>query len=110
ADIPNDVDSTSDSSELESRLQATEAQLKAVTDEKNILQDRLKKSNEENLKLASTIRILEEEKEKFGEETKKLKEELDSLKKEQDDLLVLLADQDTKIEKYKSQLKALGQQ
>jgi uncharacterized coiled-coil protein SlyX len=35
---------------------------------------------------------------------------MDTLKKEQDDLLVLLTDQDVKIEKYRTQLKALGQQ
>ncbi|BFZ03569.1 hypothetical protein BsWGS_06608 [Bradybaena similaris] len=109
-DVSNDVNTSSSSSEIESRLQATEAHLKVITDEKNSLQERLIKSNEENLKLANTIRILEEEKGSFGEETKKLKEELDSLKKEQDDLLVLLADQDAKIDKYKTQLKALGQQ
>ena len=38
-----------------------------------------------------------------------MEEELDTLKKEQEDLLVLLADQDTKIDKYKSKLKELGQ-
>lgn len=35
---------------------------------------------------------------------------MDTLKKEQEDLLVLLADQDTKIDKYKTKLKELGEQ
>ena len=39
-----------------------------------------------------------------------MEDELDTLKKEQEDLLVLLADQDTKIDKYKTKLKELGQQ
>ena len=39
-----------------------------------------------------------------------LQEELETLKKEQEDLLVLLADQDTKIDKYKARLKELGQE
>ena len=39
-----------------------------------------------------------------------IKEELETLKKEQEDLLVLLADQDTKIDKYKQKLKELGQE
>ena len=38
------------------------------------------------------------------------REELETLKKEQEDLLVLLADQDTKIDKYKTKLKELGQE
>ena len=39
-----------------------------------------------------------------------LQEELETLKKEQEDLLVLLADQDTKIDKYKAKLRELGQE
>jgi DNA gyrase/topoisomerase IV subunit A len=38
-----------------------------------------------------------------------LQTELDSTKKEQEDLLVLLADQDTKLRLYKTKLKELGQ-
>lgn len=38
-----------------------------------------------------------------------LQTELDSTKKEQEDLLVLLADQDTKLSSYKTKLKDLGQ-
>ena len=44
------------------------------------------------------------------DEKKELKEEMESLKKEQDDLLVLLSDQDAKIDKYKAKLKELGQE
>lgn len=39
-----------------------------------------------------------------------MKEEMETLKKEQDDLLVLLADQDARIEKFKTKLKELGQE
>uniref|UniRef100_A0A0B6ZP45 General vesicular transport factor p115 n=1 Tax=Arion vulgaris TaxID=1028688 RepID=A0A0B6ZP45_9EUPU len=103
-------DSNTNSSELESRLKAAETQLRALTDERDTWQERLKKSNEETLKLTNTIRNLHDEKDSFGEEIKKLKEEVETLKKEQDDLLVLLADQDGKIDKYKTHLKSLGQQ
>lgn len=51
------LDSNTNSSELESRLQVTEAQLKTITDERNSLQERLRKSNEENLRLANNIRV-----------------------------------------------------
>ncbi|XP_059156787.1 general vesicular transport factor p115-like [Physella acuta] len=94
----------------DSRIQEVEAKLKTVTEERNNLQERLKKSNEENLKLANTIRNLEEEKVSVDEEKNNLKEEMENLKKEQDDLLVLLADQDAKIEKFKTKLKELGQE
>ncbi|XP_005090245.1 general vesicular transport factor p115 [Aplysia californica] len=93
--------------ELQSRLQASESQVAALTEERNSLQERVKKSNEENLKLASNVRTLEEEKQNAGGD---LREEMETLKKEQDDLLVLLADQDAKIDKYKTKLKELGQE
>ena len=53
---------------------------------------------------------MEEELSKKDGDKDKVKEELETLKKEQEDLLVLLADQDTKIDKYKQKLKELGQE
>lgn len=55
-------------------------------------------------------KVLEEEQQSAGGEKNNLKEDLETLKKEQDDLLVLLADQDSKIEKYKTRLRDLGQE
>ncbi|CAL1545849.1 unnamed protein product [Lymnaea stagnalis] len=107
---PTDSVGPDTTSEAETRLQATEEKLHSVTEEKQSLQERLKKSNEENLKLANTIRVMEDEKLAAEEEKKTLKEDLETLRKEQDDLLVLLADQDTKIDKYKTKLKELGQE
>ena len=52
---------------------------------------------------------LEDEKKSVENSKLDLEDELDTLKKEQEDLLVLLADQDTKIDKYKTKLKELGQ-
>ena len=54
--------------------------------------------------------MTEEEKAALVKEHQELKEDMETLKKEQDDLLVLLADQDTKIESYKNKLKELGHQ
>lgn len=48
---------------------------------------------------------MEEEKNSVVSEKEGVLEELDTLKKEQEDLLVLLADQDTKIANYKKLLK-----
>lgn len=48
---------------------------------------------------------MEEEKNSVLSEKDGVLEELDTLKKEQEDLLVLLADQDTKIANYKKLLK-----
>lgn len=53
---------------------------------------------------------MEEELLRKDSEKDAVKEELETLKKEQEDLLVLLADQDTKIAKYKQKLKELGQE
>lgn len=53
---------------------------------------------------------MEEELSRKDSEKDAVKEELETLKKEQEDLLVLLADQDTKIDKYKKKLKELGQE
>ena len=43
-------------------------------------------------------------------EKRDVQEELETLKKEQEDLLVLLADQDSKIDKYKAKLREAGVQ
>ena len=56
------------------------------------------------------LQVLEEEKLSESEERTVLRDELETLKKEQDDLLVLLADQDAKIGKFKDKLKELGQE
>ncbi|XP_078576290.1 general vesicular transport factor p115-like isoform X2 [Branchiostoma floridae x Branchiostoma japonicum] len=53
---------------------------------------------------------LEEEVRRLSEEKKRLEEEAETASKEQDDLLVLLADQDAKIKKYRDRLKELGEQ
>ncbi|XP_052780559.1 general vesicular transport factor p115-like [Mya arenaria] len=93
-----------------SRVTDLESEVTKVTDERNSLQDRLRKANEENLNLCEKINRLEEECSKKDREKDELKDELETLKKEQEDLLVLLADQDTKIDKYKSRLRELGQE
>ena len=51
------------------------------------------------------LQKMEEEKNGVLSEKKGVEEELETLKKEQEDLLVLLADQDTKIANYKKLLK-----
>ena len=56
------------------------------------------------------IQKLEDEKLSVDQVKSGLQEELETLKKEQEDLLVLLSDQDTKIDKYKARLKELGQE
>ncbi|XP_025090466.1 general vesicular transport factor p115-like [Pomacea canaliculata] len=94
---------------LDSRVTEMTEEIRRLSEEKTSLQERLKKSNEENLKLANKIRVLEEEREAEAEDKRSLNEELETLKKEQDDLLVLLADQDGKINKFKQRLKDLGQ-
>lgn len=43
-------------------------------------------------------------------EKKDAKDETETLRKEQDDLLVLLADQDQKVDQYKAKLKVLGEE
>lgn len=45
----------------------------------------------------------------FRSQNSSLLEEVDRVKKDQEDLLVLLADQDTHVKKYKDRLKSLGQ-
>ncbi|CAH1793968.1 unnamed protein product [Owenia fusiformis] len=111
--IPPQTATTVDDSrvaELQARLQGLEGDNKTVTNEKNTLQERLKKSNEDNLKLEDQIKKLEEENRRILEEKSEAEEETKSLKTEQDDLLVLLADQDTKLDTYKTKLKELGVQ
>ncbi|XP_078317868.1 general vesicular transport factor p115-like [Crassostrea virginica] len=91
--------------ESNAETQADPAELAKLMEEKMTLQDRLRKSNEENLKQLDKFNKMEEEKNGVLSEKKGVEEELETLKKEQEDLLVLLADQDTKIANYKKLLK-----
>ncbi|XP_070186346.1 general vesicular transport factor p115-like isoform X2 [Littorina saxatilis] len=102
--------SATDNQGSDSRVQELTGELQRMTEERKQLQERLTKSNQENLNLSNKIRVLEEGKEAEAAEKGVLREELDTLKKEQDDLLVLLADQDAKINKFKAKLKELGQE
>ena len=52
---------------------------------------------------------IENEKSEMEDEKIKMLEDAESLRKEQEDLLVLLADQDTKISTYRKRLKELGE-
>ena len=45
----------------------------------------------------------------FRSQNSSLLEEVDRVKQDQEDLLVLLADQDTHVKKYKDRLRSLGQ-
>ncbi|CAG2206770.1 unnamed protein product [Mytilus edulis] len=87
-----------------------EKEINKLKEEKSQLMERIKKSNEENLKAIDKYNKLEEEKKSIENDRLGVEDELDTLKKEQEDLLVLLADQDTKIDKYKTKLKELGEQ
>lgn len=49
------------------------------------------------------------EKQEFITQNQRLQEELENIRKEQEDLLVLLTDQDSKLREYKSRLKNLGE-
>ncbi|XP_048855729.1 general vesicular transport factor p115 isoform X1 [Brienomyrus brachyistius] len=87
-------------SELEGRLLAQEAEklkaeVKGLTESRTGLEQQLAAAN-------STVAILQTEK-------AKLQKEVAESKKEQDELLVLLADQDQKIQALKEKLKELGE-
>ncbi|XP_053393471.1 general vesicular transport factor p115-like isoform X2 [Mercenaria mercenaria] len=98
------------SQESDAKAASLSEEVTKLMDERNTLQDRVKKANEENLNLIDKVHKMEEELSRKDGEKDSVKEELETLKKEQEDLLVLLADQDTKIDKYKQKLKELGQE
>ena len=56
------------------------------------------------------LQLLEKEKQQLEDEKAVVVEDLESLKRDQEDLLVLLEDQESKIKTYKQRLKALGEQ
>ncbi|XP_060071350.1 general vesicular transport factor p115-like [Ylistrum balloti] len=85
-------------------------EIQKLSSEKSTLQERLTKANEDNLNLIDKANKAQEETKQVIKEKNEVAEELDNLKREQEDLLVLLADQDTKIDTYKTRLKALGEQ
>ncbi|OWF47972.1 General vesicular transport factor p115 [Mizuhopecten yessoensis] len=85
-------------------------EIQKISSEKLALQERLTKANEENLNLIDKVNKAQEETKHVAKDKSEVEEELDNLKKEQEDLLVLLADQDTKIDTYRTRLKDLGEQ
>ncbi|CAE1275452.1 General vesicular transport factor p115 [Acanthosepion pharaonis] len=97
------------SSVSEEQLATLTEQVKTVQSEKTALQARLTKSNDENLRLLDKIKKLEEEKNNINIEKENILVDTETLKKEQEDLLVLLADQDCRIDQYKKKLKELGE-
>ncbi|KAL5018601.1 hypothetical protein ScPMuIL_004323 [Solemya velum] len=103
----NSMDTTG-SPDSETHVNELKERVSRLSEEKSSLQDRVKRSNEENLNHLDKIHKLEAEISRLGDDKIAVNEELETLKKEQEDLLVLLADQDNKIEKYKSKLKELG--
>ncbi len=54
------------------------------------------------------LQDVEVEKDSAEEDRHKTLEEMEDSRKEQDDLLVLLSDQETRIKKYRKKLKELG--
>ncbi|CAI9722166.1 general vesicular transport factor p115-like [Octopus vulgaris] len=85
---------SSELSELRHTVAAKDEQIKATLSQKEQLEKMLEK--------------LEEEKTALNNEKANVLADTESLKKEQDDLLVLLSEQDGKIEEYKEKLKELG--
>lgn len=59
--------------------------------------------------LESELAVTQQHLLQIQEQNSTLKEENERIKKDQEDLLVLLADQDGQVEKYKDRLKSLGQ-
>ena len=105
----------SDNEKNDDALKEIEVKLSVMGIEKGNLQkdcDDLRKQNGTIQKELSTLnesyKELEQEKLNIEVEKDDLVIEQESAKKEQDDLLVLLADQDTKLTEYKKKLKELG--
>ncbi|XP_071107811.1 general vesicular transport factor p115-like [Haliotis cracherodii] len=90
-----------DNSDMQSKIDS-------LQEENKKLQERVRKSNEESLNNIEKVRVLEEEKELHQVDKAEVQEELETIKKEQEDLLVLLADNDSQIASYKAKLKELG--
>jgi len=87
--------------ELEDQLASAENIKTTLTTENNSLKDQIKSATDKANadQLAFNAQLL-----KF----KEAEEQNDSIKKEQEDLLVLLSEQDTKLGEYKQQLRKLG--
>ncbi|XP_070839188.1 general vesicular transport factor p115 isoform X3 [Chaetodon trifascialis] len=88
--------------ELDSRLTAQMTETEKVKEEAKRLSESRAELEQQLASANSTVAILQTEK-------AKLQTEVQESKKEQDDLLMLLADQDQKINSLKQRLKALGE-
>ncbi|KAM9792519.1 general vesicular transport factor p115 [Neosynchiropus ocellatus] len=100
----SDAEGSSDGTkvaELESRLGSQTAETERLKEEVRSLSESRKDLEQQLASVNSTVAILQTEK-------SKLQTEVQESKKEQDDLLMLLADQDQKIQSLKQKLKELG--
>ncbi|XP_019639380.1 PREDICTED: general vesicular transport factor p115-like [Branchiostoma belcheri] len=103
---------------VQSKLSAAESQLACAEEENRRLKEQVQQLQVQNTQLQNApvadgnadSAELEEKVQRLSEEKKRLEEEAETASKEQDDLLVLLADQDAKIKKYRDRLKELGEQ
>ncbi|XP_078659266.1 general vesicular transport factor p115-like [Branchiostoma floridae x Branchiostoma belcheri] len=103
---------------VQSKLSAAESQLACAEEENRRLKEQVQQLQAQNTQLQNApvadgnadSAELEEKVQRLSEEKKRLEEEAETASKEQDDLLVLLADQDAKIKKYRDRLKELGEQ
>ncbi|KAI8520980.1 Vesicle-mediated ER to Golgi transport protein [Branchiostoma belcheri] len=103
---------------VQSKLSAAESQLACSEEENRRLKEQVQQLQAQNTQLQNApvadgnadSAELEEKVQRLSEEKKRLEEEAETASKEQDDLLVLLADQDAKIKKYRDRLKELGEQ
>ena len=88
--------------ELKDKLKESEA-------ERERLKSTVNNSEEEIIMLKEQIRTLEAEKTNMNLDMTKAAEDAEAVKKEQEDLLILLSDQDSKLQQYRQKLKDLGQ-
>lgn len=77
--------------------------------EKSQLEERIRSVQEENSGLLKKLQALELEKTEIELDKDQMVADLDGQRKEQEDLLMLLADQDTKVKAYRKRLKELGE-
>lgn len=106
-----------ENSKLQEEYTALDQKVVALTDEKKALEEKCLvsacgccgPSTQCNKCLLPPEKAMDQEKSVAEIDRDDVQAELESNKKEQEDLLVLLADQDSKLKRYKSKLKELGQ-
>lgn len=94
--------------QMQTKIHELEGRLTAANEENETLKARISESANQTSAQQQEITSMRQQVQSAQARADELKKQADDVKKEQEDLLILLSDQDSKIESYKNRIKEMG--